>query len=52
MDTPSSERIYTDSKLVEELCQIAQDVRGYPDEENSWYHSIRYVGNANEELKG
>jgi hypothetical protein len=39
-DTPSNERIYTDSKLLEELCQIAQDVMGYPNEENPWYYSI------------
>jgi hypothetical protein len=26
--------------MLEELRQIAQDVMGYPDEENSWYCSI------------
>jgi hypothetical protein len=30
-------------ELLEELCQIAQDVMGYPDEENSWYYSIGCV---------
>ncbi len=43
MDTPSNRRIYTDSELLEELRQIAQDVVGYPDEENSWYYSIGCV---------
>ncbi len=43
MGTPPNERIYTDSELLEELCQIAQDVMGYPDEENSWYYSIGCV---------
>ena len=40
MDTPSNERIYTDSELLEELHLIAQDVMGYPDEENSGFYSI------------
>ncbi len=40
MDMPSNERIYTDSRLLEELCQIAQDVMGYPNEENTWHYSI------------
>jgi hypothetical protein len=43
MGTPPNERIYTDSELLEELCQIAQDLMGYPDEENSWYYSIGCV---------
>ncbi len=43
MGTPPNERIYTESELLEELCQIAQDVMGYPDEENSWYYSIGCV---------
>ncbi|MFL5662810.1 MAG: hypothetical protein ACJ8BW_15880 [Ktedonobacteraceae bacterium] len=43
MDTPSNQHIYTDGELLEELCQIAQDVIGYPDEENSWYYSIGCV---------
>jgi hypothetical protein len=43
MDAPSNKRIYTDSELLEELRQIAQDVMGYPDEENSWYNSIGCV---------
>lgn len=51
MDTPSHQRIYTDSKLVEELCQTAQDVMGYPDEENSWYCSIGCVlGNMSSQM--
>lgn len=29
--------------LLKELRQIAQDVMGYPDEENSWYNSIGCV---------
>jgi hypothetical protein len=50
-DTPSHQRIYTDSKLVEELCQTAQDVMGYPDEENSWYYSIGCVlGNMSSQM--
>jgi hypothetical protein len=43
MDTSPNERIYTDGELLEELRQIAQDVMGYPDEENSWYYSIGCV---------
>ena len=43
MGTPPNEPIYKDSELLEELCQIAQDVMGYPDEENSWYYSIGCV---------
>ncbi len=43
MDTHSHQRIYTDSELLEELCQIAQDAMSYPDEENSWYYSIGCV---------
>ncbi len=43
MDIPSSEPIYTDTELMEELLQIALDVMGYPDEENSWYYSIGCV---------
>jgi hypothetical protein len=39
MDTPPNERIYAEGEPLEELCQIAQDVMGYPDEENSWYYS-------------
>ncbi len=51
MDTPSNERIYTDSELLEELRQIAQDVMGYPNEENSWYYSVVcLVGNMSAQV--
>ena len=51
MGRPPNERIYRDSELLEELCQIAQDVMGYPDEENSWYYSIGCVlGNLSEQV--
>jgi hypothetical protein len=43
MGTPPNECIYRDSELLEELRQIAQDVMGYPDEENSWYYRIGCV---------
>jgi hypothetical protein len=43
MGTPVNERIYTDTELLEELRQIALDVTGYPDEQNSWYYSIGCV---------
>jgi hypothetical protein len=43
MDTPPNERIHSESELLEEPRQIAQDVMGYPDEENSWYYSIGCV---------
>ena len=43
MGTPPNERIYTDTELLEELCQIAQDVMGNPDEEISRYYSIGCV---------
>lgn len=43
MGTPPNERVYTDGELLEELRQIALDVMGYPDEENSWYYSIGCV---------
>ncbi len=43
MDTISPQLIYTDSELLEELRQIALDLKGYPDEENSWYYSIGCV---------
>jgi hypothetical protein len=42
---------YTDSELVEELCQIAQDVMGYSDKENSWYYNIECVlGNMSSQV--
>ncbi len=51
MDTPSHQRIYTDSELLKELCQTAQDAMGYPDEENSWYYSIGCVlGNMSSQV--
>ena len=40
MDTPPNERIYTDTKLLEELRQIALDLADYPDGTNSWYYAI------------
>lgn len=43
MDPTPVSRIYTDSKLIEELCQIALDLAGYPHEENSWYYSTGCV---------
>jgi hypothetical protein len=47
----SNERIYEDTELLEELCQIEEDVIGYPDEENSWYYSIGCVlGNLNTQV--
>lgn len=30
----------TDSGLIEDLCQSAQDLLSYPDEPASWYYSI------------
>ncbi len=51
MGTLPNERIYTDRELLEELRQIAQDVMGYPDEENSWYYSIGCVlGNLSAQM--
>ena len=43
MDPTPDSRIYTDMKLIEELCQIALDLAGYPHEEDSWYYSIGCV---------
>jgi transaldolase len=43
MDTPANQRIWTDSELLEDLCQIVQDVMGYANEENSWYYCIGCV---------
>jgi len=36
----SESRIVTDSGLIEELCQSAQDLMSYPDEPASWYYCI------------
>jgi hypothetical protein len=43
MDIPPSECIHTDCEQLEELCQIAQDVMGYANEENSWHYKIGCV---------
>jgi hypothetical protein len=43
MDPTPESRAYTDMKLMEELCQTALDLAGYPHEENSWYYSIGCV---------
>ena len=43
MDPTPEIRVYTDVKLIGELCQIALDLAGYPHEEDSWYYSIGCV---------
>ena len=32
--------VRTESALLQELCEIAQDVMGYPDDLDSWYYAI------------
>lgn len=43
MDPTPESRVYTDTTLIEEICQIALDLAGYPHEEDSWYYSIGCV---------